>query len=664
MANVSDEKFDWAEKREAIIGLGDRSLKKSYYPELKRRLKDLELFRLMLDHSGDGVVLLEIPSWNVVDFNRCFQQMLLLDRDDVLGQNFFKLARIDPLFEELNEGLESFDDRSLSHNCKITDQEGRSFYVEINVNRTRVLGRTLAIAVMRDISKRLQTEKALVESERRYRSYINESPTGIYVTDMDGVFVDVNPAACELSGYSREELMGMTLKQVTHPEDFAAVAEEFLELGEGGSFRNTRRFYTKSGKLQYIDVNAVGIEDGFVMAYCTDVTPNKQAEAELCKAKEVAEAASRAKDDFIAVLSHEMRTPLNPILGFASLMQDLVEDEELLNYIDTIIRSANTQLSLIDQLLSFTRLSKGSLKGSLDRIDPVKMCRDLLSDFMHQAKDLELRFENGGSWDELPDGLQVVCDSNLLHQLLSNLIGNACKYTREGWVCLSLGMRQENADRVKLRYEVRDTGIGIPAEQIPGLFNPFTQVDMSTTREYGGVGLGLAICKRIMDHLGGSISVESTEGEGSAFWFVLDLPVVIPKKISQDNSSKKKPKLERSIKVLIVEDSADNAAVADTLVTHLGGESRVVVNGKLALEACREESFDLILMDLFMPVMNGFEASESILNTNNLNQRTPIIALTANAAWDTKRRCREIGMRDCIQKPIDLKGLYSVIRQL
>lgn len=384
----------------------------------------------------------------------------------------------------------------------------------------------------------------------------------------------------------------------------------------------------------------------------------------MVQAKREAEDANRAKDDFLAVMSHEMRTPLNPIIGFAEMLLEDIETEPEKGYVRTILEAGNRQLELVDAILHYMRLHRGNVQLSPENFGLHDLCEGVIHDASTNAPELKLRLTEGAHGKPVAKELEVVSDAQMIRSVLDNLIGNACKYTSHGHVYLDLSEAAETPGEFILTVE--DSGIGIDSKTIDKLFEAFSQADSSYTRRHEGVGLGLAICKKLVDLLNGRIVVESTLGEGSRF--SVRLPLVA--KHSPDGAAAAKKSAKRTtvqfdypVEVLAVDDKPDNLFVIEKMLTRSGGgRFSPAENGAIAVELCKEHKYDVILMDLAMPVMNGLEATEAI-RAKGLNMETPIIAVTADATAEARTRCRQVGMQCLLTKPIQMRELIENIRQ-
>lgn len=385
---------------------------------------------------------------------------------------------------------------------------------------------------------------------------------------------------------------------------------------------------------------------------------------ELREAKESAENANKAKDDFLAVMSHEMRTPLNPIMGFAQLLRETHTEEPERGYLDHIIEGAQRELKLVENILNYTRLERMDFQPSVAEFRVLEVCEEAIAPFQMEEKPFTVSLRNGGeSRAPVEEDLTVLGHRDMIHQLLDNLLGNACKYTREGYVRLCVSRESKGEDQLDLLFAVEDTGIGIEPEMQDRLFQPFTQVDSSLTRNYEGAGLGLAICRKLVDLAEGEIGIESEPGQGSRFWFRIPVRKVVERSPSEKKENESLLFSER-IRCLVVEDRSDNAAILAAFIRSFGGEAVVADSGERALRIADEQAFHGILMDLAMPDMDGLTVTNRLRENSVHNATTPVIAVTADVREGIRKQCESSGMQDYLPKPIRRKDLFAVLKRL
>jgi PAS domain S-box-containing protein len=517
---------------------------------------------------------------------------------------------------------------------------------------------TTVFGVVMDATEARQREQALAESEARYRLLADRATDVIVRYDAKGVVEFVSPSVRQY-GYRPEDLIGRKTRDFVHPEDAGMMSVRGLGEPQGPTPQNEFRLRRADGEWVWLEGNPAPIRDerGKVIGAVTvlrDVTQRRAMDQELRRKRAEAEAAAVAKAEFLANMSHEIRTPLTGIIGFASLLEGLEGmPGRARTYINRITTSGQALLSVVNDVLDFSKMEAGQIALDPQPFDPLAFVDESLELERPEArkKGLDLTLAADG---DLPPA--VLADRGRARQVLLNLLGNAIKFTVEGEVDVRVGYLPAEG---RLRVEVSDTGVGIPPEQIDRLFQRFSQVDGSTTREHGGSGLGLAICKGLVEMMDGAIGVESEVGKGSHFWFTIAAPVANTTQSAQSESA---PAARiHPMRLLVVDDVAMNRELVADMLAPFQVSLTEAAGGAEAVEAAMATAFDLILMDLQMPGMDGFAATRAIRANCELNQSTPIVALSANVLPEQIDACREAGMNDHIAKPIGHLDLLAKI---
>jgi PAS domain S-box-containing protein len=519
------------------------------------------------------------------------------------------------------------------------------------------------VTQMRDITTRKLARAALAESEVRYRLLADRATDIILRTDAAGTILYISPA-CRLLGYSAGEMVGRPATDFIDPEDHAITAERTRALlaGEPRSPYERREYHaiTREGAGIWLEGASSVNRDASgqvidIVSHLRDVTERRAAEEELRRKRAEAEAAVLAKSEFLANMSHEIRTPLTGILGFAGLLNELPDlPPDAGAYARRIATASRTLLSVVNDILDFSKIEAGQVDLDPQPFDPAAFVRETVELVAVQAEEKRLTL---ATVIETPLPRAVAADGPRLRQVLLNLLSNAVKFTEVGGVTVGVGF--EAGDGGRLRIRVTDTGVGIAADRQGRLFQRFSQADGSISRQYGGTGLGLAICRSLVGLMGGEIGVESEEGCGASFRFTVRAPPCEPQPAAAGEVG---ASLDVApARILIVDDSPVNRELVGVLLGVFGHQLSEACGGAEAVQAASAAAFDLILMDLQMPGMDGLTAARTIRATCPLNAATPIVALSANVLPTHLEACRQAGMADHIGKPIDTRELLTKV---
>ena len=661
------------EKRAAELVIADIELDFQNKEKEKREIanKELEAFSYsvklasqyslsLIEASLDPLVTINTEG-KITDMNQATVNITGITREKLRGTDFFDYftepQKAREVYQEVfAKGSVADSPLTLRHrNGKLTDVLfNGSVYKD---DRGNVVG---VVIVARDVTAQKLLSKYSL-------SLIEASLDPLVTISTEGKITDMNEATVNIIGITREKIKGTDFfDYFTEPQKAREVYQEVFAKGSVADSPLTLRH--KQGKLTDVLFNGSVYKDDRgnelgVVIVARDVTAQKRFENELIEAKstaererQIAEAAVKSKQQFLSNMSHEIRTPMNAIIGFTKVVLKTELNEKQKEYLNAIKISGDALIVLINDILDLAKVDAG--KMTFDHI-PFKLAASI-SAMLHlfetkiQEKNLTLikKYDN-----TIPEFL--VGDAVRLHQIILNLVGNAVKFTSEGSITVGVRMLKEDADKATIEFAITDTGIGIPENKLGNIFDDFQQATSGTSRIYGGTGLGLAIVKQLVEPQGGTIHVKSKPGAGSTFSFVLDFKKTKAKTELEADLGVELEDGIKNVKVLVVEDIALNQLLMKTLLEEFGFEMEIAANGKLAIEKLRNNTYDIILMDLQMPEMNGFEATEHI--RNELKSLIPIIALTADVTTVDVEKCKAVGMNDYISKPIDEKVLYTKI---
>ncbi len=540
-------------------------------------------------------------------------------------------------------------------------------------------------------ANRLKVEYDLKKSNEALRKLeyaVTQCASAVVITDSHGVIEFVNNGYSKLTGYSTEELVGKTPRMLKSENTPTAIyASLWSDITSGQAWSGELRNRRKDGTDFWVTTIISPIyENGVIAHYIAtqeDVTEHKKLEAALLRAKELAEAGSKAKSEFLATISHEIRTPMNGVMGMIQILLDTNLTSEQHEFAEICRKSSEHMMNVIDDILDYASTEKYKLTQQIKDIylnDIIKSALQTQSNAA-QAKGLCLHCEIP---PEVPQHLTG--DPKLLLQVISEFLSNAIKFTTTGRIDFTIRVKIDQMGLVVLHFEVKDTGIGIKESDCTNIFEPFTQVDGSSTRTHDGMGIGLALCKQIAYLMGGDIGVTSEVGAGSTFWFTAmfekrdshetelhhtditpDAAETATLQVTADvapiPSAPEVTEEPHEVRILYAEDNVINQKVALNLLGKLGYHTDIAENGQAALNALATVPYDLVLMDCLMPVMDGLEATKMIRNhdSNVLNHAIPIIAVTANVLDNDREHCLSVGMNDYLAKPVKKDTLSAML---
>jgi PAS domain S-box-containing protein len=625
-----------------------------------------ERSRLIMNASLNAIISIDCDD-KIIFWNKPATTIFGWESDEVIGKELSEIIIPPQYVESHKRGMSHYmktgEGPVLNRHFQITglNKQGVEFPIEISIIPVKQNGETFFCSFIQDISERKKAEDNLKSQEEKYRNIIANMNLGLMVVDNEEVIQFANQSFLDISGYGMEEILGKKASSIFKSEENQEIMQSKIEMRkQGGSDVYQMPVKNKNGQLRWWTIGEApefddtGTLVGSIGIHL-DVTEQKQMEIDLQKEKIKAQEASKAKETFLANMSHEIRTPLNAIIGFLRELDKEEMTEIQKNYIQNSSIASKHLLAIINNVLDISKIEAGEM--SLEYEDFI-----FEHTIMNVHKVLETKaVEKGLTFSStISKSVHPVLkgDALRLEQILFNLVGNALKFTNEGKVSVNCEVLSDEQDYQNLCIAVQDTGIGIEKDFVDSIFRKFSQEGKAITRKFGGTGLGMAITKELIQLMDGRIEVESNKNEGTLIQIFLrfqkgneenlKISIIDEKEISIDN-----------ISVLLVEDNDLNRMVAQNSLRYYNCRVTEAVNGVKALEVLKEKAFDVILMDIQMPEMDGIETTKII--RNELKLTTPIIALTANAFKTEVERCREVGMDDYITKPFEEDMMIETI---
>jgi PAS domain S-box-containing protein len=640
----------------------------------KEYVESKQLFKIVFDHSPSAITVTDSQE-RIVAWNPMAEKMLGMNREDLFNKPVSILyppkewKRIRALNVRHHGMLSNFD-------TKVICKDGTLLEVSASISvlqdtKGKVIG---SIGILYDVTREKLAEYQLRESENKLRIILDNSAAAITMTDEKEQIVSWNSFAQKLLGMNAQDLLLRPIHTLYPPEEWKIIRS--LNIRQSGFKHHMEtKAIRKDGSIIDVDlsVNILKDEQGKIVGsvgMLQDITERKRSNEMILQAKLAAEEANSAKSVFLAKMSHEVRTPMNAIIGMIDLTLDTPLNEEQQDNLKVAKDAADNLLSLINDILDLSRAQAGKVvieEIEINVPDVVKnVCKGLMILARNKGVDVVWSID-----PEIPRLL--IGDPVRLRQVIVNLVNNAIKFTHKGKVLVNVKMKSLTAKDCELVFEVVDSGIGISPKNLPHIFDVFTDAHNTTARRYGGTGLGLAICKKIVEMMRGSIEVESTEGTGSIFRFTILFGFKADVFGKSGGEEKKRtetavysvPQELNNLRILLAEDNTVNQRIAVRILEKLGWKITVANNGQEALNILNDQTFDVILMDDNMPLLTGIEATQVIRREEKqTGLHVPIIAMTANAMAGDREKYIASGMDGYVSKPIDRNLLYGEIVNL
>lgn len=625
------------------------------------------LLSAILDSSPEIIVFSLDTNYCYLTFNTRHQETMfaIWGKTIEIGMNFLDVIGNE---EDVYQAIQSFErvlaGESFTLIEKYGDQQAqrlffKNYWSPILAKDGKIAGITCFVMDITEI-------KLLDERLERYQILAEKANDVMMFLDNEGNVIEVNDAAIRMYGYTFEEFLSLTIYDLRGVKKTAEIVAQMKRAHEAGVIFETVH-YRKDGTKIQVEVssqgNILGKTEG-LLSIIRDVTERKKTQEEMVIALKKAEEANQAKSQFLANMSHEIRTPMNGIIGMTelTLMTDLEDVQR--EYLNIVKSSTRSLLRVVNDILDYSKIEAGKIDLEKIPFDLQKTMNEVIDLFDIGAKQKGLSI-TGNIDMTIPN--HIIGDSVRLRQILSNLVGNAIKFTEQGGVVINVHVAEKYYNKVKLRFVITDTGIGIPEDKLEKLFKRFSQVDESNTRRFGGTGLGLAISKKLIEIMDGEIGVESRENVGSSFFFtavfgLYDDVEMVTKEIAYRHPLQYKNPGAK--KLLLAEDDVVSRNMLTIILKREGFKVTAVENGAEAVAAFEKEKFDVILMDVNMPYLDGYSATATIrLQEKERNSRTPIIAITAYALKGDREKCLKADMDDYISKPINFNEIIEIIQK-
>ena len=659
------------QKRKCIMTLTDITESKNKellitkdFTELKCAQENLERYRKIIDNARDIIFLLDLDG-RILEANNSAVDMYGYTMEELCNMNI-RAIREDWGFAQSQ--MELADQGGIFFETFHKKKDGSSFQVEVSSQGMNIGNKQILFSIIRDITERKRAEKDIrINQGKYYHLFMNMKSAYAYFKliydennkPIDMRLLDVNNAFKELFGTRKDVETGNYYTKLFRTMLNGIIVQHYNEIVVGRSI-DIEEFYSPIYN-KWLSVSIYSPYKNDVVTIISDITEMKQSELKLISTKEAAEAANRAKSEFLANMSHEIRTPINGMMGMVdlTLLTELTFEQQ--DNLKTAKNCANSLLNIINDILDFSKMEAGKLSIEAITFDVKELVEDLVKSYSPRVeeKKLDLMYSFSSS---IPSYL--IGDPNRLRQIINNLLSNAVKFTKEGNIFLSIKTVIKSEEQIVLEFQIKDTGIGLAPEDMGKLFQSFNQVEQSFTKKYGGTGLGLAISKQLVELMGGNISVNSQKGVGSTFYF--NLPFLIGQALDMNTIQHTNNIINSysKLNILLAEDDLTNQKVIMKMLMGRGYEVDLASNGLEALEFYHQKKYDIILMDIQMPEMNGVDVAQRIRQMEKDKKHTPIIAISAYALKGDKERFLSIGMDAYISKPIDMKDLYFTIERM
>ncbi len=665
-SNVSIIK--WEGRIALLNSCYDISTQKEYEEKL---LSEEQNFRFLVNAFEDFVFIIN-KRFTVVQANSSVYERLDVKTHNVILKNFSSFFPEDERDNIRKLIAESFLGQRLLFKSQLIVNEDTIIPVEVRFFLGNWSQKQVVFAVCQDISQRIENERIIMLSEEKFsKAFDNNAVMMTISTFYEGRFIDVNETFLRTSGLNRNDVIGKSSQELNIFPNISKRKELLSWLNKNELVRDieTTMLNSKGEELTVtFSADRVRIQDqDCILIVMSDISKRKELENELIRAKEKAEEASKVKEQFLSTMSHEIRTPMNAIIGMTNILLSESPTESQKENLKTLRYSADNLMSLLNDILDYSKIEAGKLKLLSIPFNIKDLAEGVFNTFKHMALkknlDISLNFDSN-----IPE--YFVGDPIRINQILTNLTSNAIKFTEKGGVLIKFSLVYQSKSSASICFAVSDTGIGIPLEKQSIIFQEFTQANVGTSRRYGGSGLGLAISKQLATLLNSEIIVESIPGKGSTFSITLTL-TKSKAKVGSSLTDSSTDTIEiphregKPYRILIVEDNEINSMIADRIVQSWGFLTEIAENGSAALEMICKHEFDVIIMDLEMPIMNGYEATVAIRNLSDPQKKNiPIIALSASALIDVQSKIFSLGMNEFVLKPFNPKDLKRKIVNL